>query len=136
MDDDLQAVIRADFAAIGSSQWPADELDDITAWRRAARAVGKELGRPVKTTVVGDVALAYLTDWPRDEDEQLRHQMRLRGVVEGAASLPSAGDLFAQEPSRCPSCGSELTVCGGRTVTKRLHETCPSCGLVVAAFRV
>lgn len=57
----------------------------IAAWRKAARAVGRELGRPVRTIVAGANAQAYLVDWPANELEEQVQMKQMRLAVSRAA---------------------------------------------------
>lgn len=55
-----QGVLEIDLASL-----PAAAAD----WRRAARAAGRQLGRPVKTYTDDEYAGVFVTDFPRDQNE-------------------------------------------------------------------
>jgi hypothetical protein len=59
----------------------------VPEWRRTARAAARELGRPVRTLVHGDVVQAYLTDWPASSQERVVHDRAMRAAVGAARSL-------------------------------------------------
>lgn len=53
----------------------------VNQWRRVARAVGRELDRPVRTILTGGDLHALLQDWPRDDREAVLHDAALRRAV-------------------------------------------------------
>lgn len=80
--DPLQLAIRGMLAAAGSARGDVTELGvTVEAWRKAARAAGRELGRPVQTVANGTVVHAVLKDWPRDEAERRIHDEALRAAL-------------------------------------------------------
>lgn len=80
--------IRTGLLERGSVQAPIAGLRvRVDLWRARARAVGRDLGRPVRTFLAADYVLAVLSDWPRDDREKALHERHLRAVVENI-SLP------------------------------------------------
>lgn len=83
---DTAATIRAGLLENGTAVARLAELTISAAdWRRIARQVARELHRPIRTAVFDEQVYATLTDYPRDEDEARRQQVRLRRVLEQVA---------------------------------------------------
>lgn len=69
--EQMTSSVAASLATHGHATWPLPSCPlALDAWRRAARAGARSLGRPVRTVVTGDAVHAWLTDWPRDAHEQ------------------------------------------------------------------
>jgi hypothetical protein len=68
--DEMKAALRTALGERGhvARPLPACPLE-LAAWRRAARAAARSMGRPVRTVVAEADLHAWLTDWPRDERE-------------------------------------------------------------------
>lgn len=87
----LAVAIRDTLTAHGSvAQDVASLTVPVDEWRKIARAVGRELNRPVQTLIAGDAVHVVLRDWPRDEHEQIIHQ-RAKRTAMNAVSLGSSG---------------------------------------------
>lgn len=85
--DPLQENLRQSFYKFGQARATIDALGiPLTEWRKAARAVARDLGRPVQTLVGGDQVHAVLTDWPADDRESAVHRAQLRAAVVAAAA--------------------------------------------------
>lgn len=84
----LQLAIQGMLVATGSARGDVAELGvTVDAWRKAARAAGRELGRPVQTVASGSIVHAVLWDWPRDDAEQRIHDAALRAAANSASLL-------------------------------------------------
>lgn len=69
--DELKSTIGAALGERGHVSRPTPQCPlELEAWRRAARAAARTMGRTVRTVAVGDTLHAWLTDWPRDERER------------------------------------------------------------------
>lgn len=69
--DEMKATIGAALGEHGHVSRPTPQCPlELEAWRRAARAAARTMGRTVRTVAVGDTLHAWLTDWPRDERER------------------------------------------------------------------
>lgn len=80
--DPLPLAIQGMLVATGSARGDVDELGvTVNEWRKAARAAGRELGRPVQTVAAGRIVHAVLKDWPRDEAEQRIHDAAMRAAL-------------------------------------------------------
>lgn len=98
------ADIRAQLGGTGSAQaFVSDLALPVGEWRRIARQVAREMGRPVETRAVADFVAASLRDWPRNEDEERITRARMRAAVDAVAARsvslrtsdgnePAAGD--------------------------------------------
>ena len=76
--------IRESLLAIGSAWSSLDQ--DAARWRRIARRVARELGRPIRTLALPDgTAAASLSDWPANPDEERIHLDRQRAMMQGVA---------------------------------------------------
>ncbi|WP_416444724.1 hypothetical protein AB3K78_15490 [Leucobacter sp. HNU] len=83
----LQLAIQGMLTATGSARGDAAELGvTVEAWRKAARAAGRELGRPLQTVASGTIVHAVLKDWPRDEAERRIHDEAMWAAL-GSISL-------------------------------------------------
>lgn len=76
--------LRFALSANGSA-WASARDVDVAAWRSAARAVGRSLGRPLRTLVVDDVVHAMLQDWPANDAERAVHDEAKHRAVLAAA---------------------------------------------------
>lgn len=66
---------------------PVAELTvSVQDWRRIARAVARDLGRPVRTMLVGSDVTAVLSDYPRDDVERARLAHRMRATATAVAA--------------------------------------------------
>lgn len=101
------ADIRTQFEAAGSVQaFVSDLVLPVGEWRRIARQVARELGRPVETLAVADFVFARLRDWPRDDAEERITWARMRAAVDAVPPLyVSLGDSVDDEPAGGPGSG-------------------------------
>ncbi|MGA0568624.1 hypothetical protein ACO2Q7_14940 [Rathayibacter sp. KR2-224] len=115
--DALILWLRDELAATGSvSQRLGEVTVSMEEWRKAARATGRELGRPVQTLAGADAVHAVLTDWPRDDRERAIHMEALKAAMHGAT-------LGVE--SRKP----------GRSIEETGSTVCDSFGLVEVSSR-
>lgn len=64
----------------------ADLTVSVEVWRQIARTVARDLGRPVRTMLVGSDVTALLSDYPRDDVERARLANRMRAT---SAAMPA-----------------------------------------------
>ena len=125
--DPLAIRIREAFEADGSV---AQSLESLTVpveeWRQIARAVGRDLGRPVQTVVSPDAVHAVLRDWPTDERERRIQAQNMRDVVDAIALSNEV--LVPIAP--CPACGSDREWRPGDRFERSGKVVCSRCGLV------
>ena len=90
----LAVAIRDTLTAHGSvAQDVASLTVPVDEWRKTARAVGREINRPVQTLIAGDAVHAVLCDWPHDEHEQNIHQRKMRPAMDAVSLGSSAYEL-------------------------------------------
>lgn len=86
--------IRAALIEAGSATSAPGE--DVPQWRKVARRVARELGRPVETYKAPDgTAGAALRDWPATSEEDARQAARMRAMIE---RVSAAYDHEYEEP--------------------------------------
>lgn len=83
--------IKADFAAAGTTRIYAGDLRegvDLAMWRRVARRIAHELGRPFHSLLDPGTGQgwAQLTDFPATPQERAARDAMLRRVIESVAS--------------------------------------------------
>lgn len=84
--NNLKTTLQNALSERGSVSHRLSDLNtSIDSWRKTARAVGRELGRPIRTLVSGDAVHAVLTDWPQGESEQRIFRENLRAAMEGVS---------------------------------------------------
>ncbi|NQX29858.1 hypothetical protein HQQ81_21125 [Microbacteriaceae bacterium VKM Ac-2854] len=85
----------------GSAHAQIDQLPvTLNEWRRIARAVARELGRPMETTARGGVIVhAVLTDWPATDEERRIMAKQMRDAVNSVA-LPGSDPEPDPKPAR------------------------------------
>ena len=82
--------IKNELAAHGTVSIGAGDLPegvDLEMWRRVARRIAHEMGRPFHSAVGAGDAWATLTDFPATPAEREAHLARLHRVVEAVAGL-------------------------------------------------
>ena len=125
--DPLAAIIRGALEADGSVSQSLKSLTvSVEEWRRIARAVARELGRPLQTVVSPDAVHAALRDWPADESERRIHEQAMRDAVHAIALSNEV--LVPIAP--CPACGSEREWRPGDRFERSGKVVCSRCGLV------
>jgi hypothetical protein len=84
--DQIKEMIRAEFHARGEAQVDVQDIRiSLDEWRKLARSVARELGRPVQTVASDTRAWAVLRDWPRDDREKHVHDEAMRKAMNAAA---------------------------------------------------
>lgn len=125
--DPLTVIIRGALEENGSVSQNLDELAvNVQKWRQAARAVARDLGRPVQTVVSADAVHAVLRDWPADERERQIHEQAMRDAMDSVALSNEV--LVPIVP--CPGCGSAREWHPGVRLVRAGSVSCPHCGLV------
>ena len=95
-------------------------------WRRKARVVARELGRPVRTFVSVEAVHAVLRDWPADDRESQIHDRALEEAVE----LSKLETEMTTPIEECPSCGEARHWRPSDRLDKASSIVCAHCGLV------
>lgn len=87
--------IKAGLIARGSVSAEIDKLPvSVDQWRKLARQVARDLGRPVRTMVLQDWTVnAILMDWPLSEDEEQIQRQNMRAMFEAASLNPGPTGL-------------------------------------------
>lgn len=87
----LVAELRAELALTGSATAHIDDLAvAVDAWRKAARAAVRALGRPVEIVAAGGSVHAALRDWPANDEETAKDRAGMRAAIDkiAAATIP------------------------------------------------
>jgi len=128
--DPLAIAISDELTAHGSVSQDLHTLTvTVTEWRKTARTVARQLGRPVQTLLTPDAVHAILRDWPADDREQVIQQQALREVAEAAAFR----DELLEPISPCPACGNQREWKPAARFDQPDTIVCPRCGLVEVA---
>lgn len=77
LTDEIEAQLRRR----GHLQANVETDEQADAWRKAARAAARRLGRPVETLQHRHVVVAALRDWPANELEEQVQDAALRSAV-------------------------------------------------------
>lgn len=84
--DQIKDTIRAEFKARGTARVDVQYIRvSLEEWRKLARAVAREIGRPVQTVATEGRAWAVLRDWPADDRETHIHEKAMREAMNAAA---------------------------------------------------
>lgn len=125
--DPLAIAIRDALEADGSVSQDLQSLTvPLEEWRRLARAVGRELGRPVQTVVSPDAVHAALRDWAANDSERQIHERAMRDAVDAIALSNEVLEPIAA----CPACGNTREWRPGARFDKPGTVVCSHCGLI------
>lgn len=85
------AEILAAYESKGNASIEVAELQIAVAdWRRIARQVAKDIGRPVRTQANEWLVVAWLTDWPSGDDEEQKSLANMREAAGAVSKLSRA----------------------------------------------
>lgn len=84
MNEALIDAIAAQLRRQGSAR--SDPGEPTIAWRTAARAAARQLGRPIETIEHGGLAHAALRDWPANDLERQIEQKAMRRAINAVCS--------------------------------------------------
>lgn len=85
--DGIKQTIRDAFHERGEASVDVEQIRvSLEEWRKLARAVGRELRRPVQTVATEGRAWAVLRDWPTDDRESRIHEKAMRDAMNAAAA--------------------------------------------------
>ena len=130
--DPLAIAIRNAITADGAVSQDLESLTiPVEDWRRTARRVGRELGRPVQTVISPDSVHAVLRDWPANESERRTREQAMRDTAE-AITLT---DEVLEPIALCPACGSAREWRPGARLEQAGTVSCPHCGLIEVGNR-
>jgi hypothetical protein len=83
----LAEELSGELQAVGAVWAPAEEIDDIDRWRRAARSAGRSLGWRVRTGISEDRVWAVSEDYEPPLDADRDAALRFSGLIEGPFPL-------------------------------------------------
>lgn len=100
--EQIKDTLRAAFQARGEAHVHVTDIRvSLDEWRKLARAVAREIGRPVETVATEGRAWAVLRDWPADDRETRIHEKAMRDVMNAAAkTFPTGPRLHAKRPRK------------------------------------
>ncbi len=85
------AEILAAYESKGNASVEVAELQiSVADWRRIARQVAKDLGRPVRTQANEWLVVAWLTDWPSGDVEEQKSLANMREAAGAVGRLSRA----------------------------------------------
>lgn len=91
--DAIAEAIRAGFVSSGQATIEVHSIRvSLGEWRKIARAVARQMGRPVETVASENRAWAVLRDWPADPREEAIQEAALRRAADAMDLLFKRGE--------------------------------------------